>query len=357
MENNLTRYGVTANIAQQAAQFDGLYLARVIRQHRDIYRVAGEESEMTAVLSGKLLHDMQLSGGYPAVGDWVMADRTDDSAGYAVIHHVLSRKSVFTRKAAGSANAMQVVAANIDTVFLCMSLNEDYNPRRLERYLTIAWDSGATPVVVLTKSDLCEDLQARLEEIAQIALGADIIACSALNEDSCQTLLAKIQPGQTAAFLGSSGVGKSTLINLLLGREAQVTKEIGEDGKGRHTTTHRELFLLPNGGIVVDTPGMRELHLYTGDLGKSFEDIEALAADCKFRDCTHKGEPGCNVKKAIEERRLDADRLESYHKLQLELVYEGLDSRQLEKEKINRMFSGMNAYKQARRDVKSKNER
>ena len=163
-------------------------------------------------------------------------------------------------------------------------------------------------------------------------------------------------PGQTAAFLGSSGVGKSTLINLLLGREVQVTKEIGEDGKGRHTTTHRELFLLPNGGIVVDTPGMRELHLCTGDLSKSFEDIEALAADCKFRDCTHKGEPGCNVKRAIEEGRLDADRLESYHKLQLELVYEGLDSRQLEKEKINRMFSGMNAYKQARRDVKNKND-
>ncbi len=350
----LYQYGLTACVLQEALAYDGCFLARVIRQHRDLYRIAGEQGDMTAAISGRLMRELQQGAGYPAVGDWVMTDRENDAEGNAVILAVLPRKSAFTRKSAGSANEMQTVAANVDTVFLCMALNEDYNLRRLERYLTVAWDSGATLVIVLTKADLCADLPQKMDEIALIGMGADIVACSVVTDPDCAALRGRIRSGETAAFLGSSGVGKSTLINRLLGREALVTREIGADGKGRHTTTHRELFLLPGGGIVIDTPGMRELQLFTGDIGKSFGDIEELAQSCRFRDCTHRDEPGCNVKRAVEEGLLQASRLESYHKLQRELQYEGLDSRQLEKEKITRMMGGLNAYKQARREFKDK---
>jgi ribosome biogenesis GTPase len=216
----------------------------------------------------------------------------------------------------------------------------------------------ATPVIVLTKSDLCEDLSAKMKEIETVGMGVSVIACSAENGGGFDDISAIIEPGKTVAFIGSSGVGKSTLINRLAGQELLATKEIREgDDKGRHTTTRRQLIPLPNGGIVIDTPGMRELGLYSGDLSRTFEDIEALAARCKFADCSHTAEPGCAVRLAIQNGELSEKRLESYRKLRREVLYDGLNSRQLENEKINRMFGGKAEMKQTFRDIKRRNKR
>lgn len=352
---NLKKYGFSDSFAQEAALYPGLFAARVSEQHRELYQVIGEQGELAASVSGKLAYTADGVLNFPAVGDWVMIDRMDESAGKAVIHHILQRKSVFTRKAAGAANAVQVVAANIDVVFICMSLNADFNLRRVERYLSIAWDSRAKPVVVLTKADLCHDLPRRLGEISTVSLGAEVIVCSCLEETGCQSLASYITPGRTIAFIGSSGVGKSTLINRLMGREVLATKEIRpDDDRGRHATTHRQLLLLPNGGIAIDTPGMRELQLYSGNLAKSFEDIEELAKNCKYPDCTHLKEPGCAVRRAIETGDLSEKRLANYLKLQKEIGYEGLNFRQLELEKINRMFGSKGEMKQLMRQVKKK---
>jgi ribosome biogenesis GTPase len=238
-----------------------------------------------------------------------------------------------------------------------MSLNADFNLRRIERYLAIAWDSKATPVIVLTKSDLCDDLERKLKEISSVALGTDVVVCSAENADGLDAVKSHIQPGKTVAFIGSSGVGKSTLINRLMGTEILATKQIREDDdKGRHTTTHRQLVLLPSGGIVIDTPGMRELSLYTGDISKTFEDIEELAKQCKYADCSHGSEPDCAVRQAIVKGTLSEKRFENYQKLQREISYDGLNSRQLENEKINRMFGSKAGMKQAFRSIKAKNK-
>jgi ribosome biogenesis GTPase len=237
-----------------------------------------------------------------------------------------------------------------------MSLNSDFNLRRLERYLSIAWGSMATPVIVLTKSDLCDDLSARLAEISAVSVGTDVIACSGISEDGYQEVVRYVTDGKTVAFIGSSGVGKSTLINRLMGSEVLDTKEIRGDDKGRHTTTHRQLLLLPRGGIVIDTPGMRELQLESGNLSKSFEDIEELAAGCRYRDCSHTTEPGCAVRGAIESGTISEERFENYKKLQKEISYEGLSSRQLEHEKIKRMFGSMGEMKQVMRYAKDKNK-
>lgn len=287
-----------------------------------------------------------------------MIDRVDGSLGNAVIHHILRRKSVLARQAAGAESTGQIIAANIDTIFICMSLNADFNIRRIERYLTIAWDSMATPVIVLTKSDLCDDLPQRLADIASVSMGVAVITCSSENRDGFDEINAFVGQGKTIAFVGSSGVGKSTLINRLMGQDVLATRAIREDdAKGRHTTTHRQLLLLPNGGIVIDTPGMRELQIYTGNLSKTFEDIEEIAALCKFGDCSHGTEPGCAIRDAIENGTLSEKRFESYQKLQREASYSGLNSRQLETEKINRMFGGKSEMKQLKRHLKGKNSR
>ena len=253
----------------------------------------------------------------------------DDSN--AVITGLFPRKSCFIRKAAGAGKQEQVVAANIDTVFICMSLNNNFNIRRLERYLSVAYDSGAVPVVVLTKSDLCSDVESKILAVQNAALGVDVLAISSLDEDY-EAVMPYILPGKTVAFIGSSGVGKSTLINKLTGTDSIATREIGNDDKGRHTTTHRELIQLPNSAFVIDTPGMRELGMWdSGDgIDTAFADIEELSRMCRYADCTHTSEPGCAVVRALADGTLDAARLASYRKLKTENDYAADNSRYLE---------------------------
>lgn len=356
MNDRLLNLGFNERYLQEATLYPNLYIGRVIAQYRDLYRVATENSEVLAEISGKMRFNSNEPSDYPAVGDFAMVDRNEEKQGNAIIHHILTRKSVFIRKAAGTAHEIQVVAANIDIVFICMSLNNDFNMRRLERYLAIVWDSGATPVVVLTKSDLCENLEEKIEEINNAALFVDIVATSSFVEDGYKSLQKYIQPGRTIAFVGSSGVGKSSLINKIIGENIIETKDIRNDDKGRHTTTRRELFVVPDGGALIDTPGMRELGVESVNLSKTFIDIDELTKKCKFNDCKHENEPGCAVRKAIEEGLVDEERLTSYKKLKKEAKYDGLNSKQIEKEKINDMFSEFGGIKNARDYIKSKNK-
>ena len=354
---DMTNIGLGQRFITEASTYDGLYIGRVVSQSKDLYRVAAENGELTAEVSGKLRFDAASLSDYPAVGDFVMLDRNDNAGGNAIIHHVLSRKSAFIRKAAGTANDEQVVAANIDTVFICMSLNNDYNLRRVERYLGIAWDSGAVPVIVLTKADLCEDLAQKLLELDTVACGVEVLVTSSLTADGCDAVRPYLGVGKTVAFIGSSGVGKSTLINRLIGHEALQTQGLRNDDKGRHTTTRRELLVLASGGVVIDTPGMRELGIESADFAKAFADIDNLAATCRFRDCTHANEPGCAVQKAICDGALSAERLANYLKMKKEARYEGLNSKQIEAKKIASMFAVVGGIKNARAMAKEKNKK
>lgn len=351
---HLYDWGLTPHFAQEAQAHDGLTLGRITEQHHALYKVIAEDGMLEAQVSGKFIHNAQGNAAFPAVGDWVMLRV---GSGRAIIHHVLARKSVFGRKAAGVAHEAQIVAANVDTIFLCMALNEDFSLRRLERYLAIAWNSGALPVIVLTKSDLCAQLEERLAEAAAIAVGADIIVCTNQEEGGYRDIAAHVEPGKTYAFIGSSGIGKSTLINGLAGEDLLATNEIRGDGKGRHTTTYRQLIALPGRGVVIDTPGMRELGIESADIEKSFADIDALASDCKFKDCSHASEPACAIREAIESGALDEERLKSYKKLQTERSYAGLSARQVETEKINRMFGGKSKMKNMLKELKQKNQK
>lgn len=357
MDKRLLELGFSERFIQEASLYPGLFLGRVVSQYKDLYKVATAKSEEFAEISGKLRYSSDKPSDYPAVGDFVMIDREDDRTGNAIIQNILRRKSIFARRAAGTSNEIQVVAANIDIIFICMSLNNDFNLRRLERYLSIAWNSGATPVVVLTKSDLCDTIDLILLETGKIAIGADIVATSSMLDDGYKILLKYIMPGRTVAFIGSSGVGKSTLINKLLGEKMIKTYELRNDDKGRHATTRRDLIVIPNGGAVIDTPGMREIGVESVDLNKTFVDIDELAQFCRFKDCQHENEPGCAIKKAITSGDIDEDRLVNYKKLKKEAKYEGLNSKEIEKEKIEEMYLSFDGVRNAREFVKSKNKR
>lgn len=350
---NMKDLGFTDRFACQAAEYNDLFVGRVISQYKNMYSVFTENGKLMAEISGRLRYNTTILSEYPAVGDFVMVDRTDNRGGNGIIHHILSRKSAFIRKAAGTSNDEQVVASNIDTVFICMSLNKDFNLRRIERYLSIAWDSGASPVIVLTKSDLCDDLDDKLVEIQSVALGVEVIATSSVSQDGFSRLKDYIKCGKTVAFIGSSGVGKSTIINKFIGKDILETAGIREeDSKGRHTTTRREMFLLDDGGIVIDTPGMREIGIEHSDISKAFLDINELSKECKFSDCTHTNEPKCAVREAINRGLFTEERLASYNKLMKESKYEGLNSKQIEVEKLNSMFKDLGGMKSGKKLMK-----
>lgn len=331
-----------------------LFKGRIISQYKDLYKIAMTNEELSGEVCGKFRFSATSPASFPAVGDYVMVDRESDSAGNGIIHELLPRKSLLARKAAGNEKITQIIATNIDYIFICMSLNNDFNLRRIERYLAIAWDSGAVPLIVLTKADLADNLSEKLQEVEEIAPGVDVIITSMENDDDHLQVLKYIKEGKTGAFVGSSGVGKSTLINKVLGKDVIKTSEIRSDDKGRHTTTRRDLFILPNGGAVIDTPGMRELGIDQADLSRSFEDIEALATECRFKDCSHKSEPGCALRKGIEDGTISEERLASYLKLKKEAGYEGLNSKEIEKKKIESMFAEFGGIKNARDFVKKK---
>ena len=296
-----------------------VFPARVVSMSRGIYHLAAASGEVDAKLLGRLGRD---AAGKPAVGDWVAVEAPASAGVDPRIIHVLERRSRLSRKASGARTQEQVVAANLDAVFLVMGLDGDFNLRRLERFVAMATESGAEPVVVLTKADLAADPEAMREQAAEASPGTTVVAVTALTNENLAPLAVHLARGRTVAMVGASGAGKSTLLNALCGEEVMRTAPVREgDDRGRHTTTHRRLVQLPGGGLLIDNPGIRELQLWADDdssLEETFDDIEELARGCRFRDCGHGREPGCAVRAAIKGGRLDPARLRNYDELREE---------------------------------------
>ncbi len=313
-------YGWNDAFQADFAPFEGRGLspARVLVQQRGRLTLATDEGERQAELSGRFVHEAG-RGEHPVAGDWVAAEVRPEGA---TVHGLVPRRTVFTRKAE---TGVQVVAANVDIVLLTTSMNADFSPRRLERYLANVYESGARPVIVLTKADLAENRDEMIAEAEAVAFGVPVLAVSAMSGEGLDALAALLKPRETAVLLGMSGAGKSTLLNALAGSEIMATQGILEEGaRGRHTTTHRELVRLPSGTLLLDTPGMRSIGVFGTDEGvdQIFGDIEALALDCRFNNCKHESEPGCAIRAALEDGSLEAGRWQGYQKLQRELAFE-----------------------------------
>ena len=352
----LSELGWDEALAAQFAPHEkaGVQPGRVAIEFNHNYRVYVDDGEIDAVAAGRLKHHADSRADLPAVGDWVaVRKRPDEDRGS--IQAVLPRRSKFSRRAAGNVTDEQVVAANADVVFLVMALDDDFSVRRLERYLLLARESGAAPVVLLTKPDLADDVPARVADVMTVAGDLPVHVLSPKFSQGLEHVRAYLGTGRTGALLGSSGVGKSTIINRLVGDEVQKTREVREaDSKGRHTTRHRELVPLPGGGLIIDTPGMRELQLWDAGEGvrEAFDDIESLASECYFSDCRHRGEPRCAVKAAVEAGRIPSERYESYLKLQAELAH--LATQQDERARLEEKRQGRIGAKALRARLKDK---
>ena len=318
----LSQYGWDAHIAAQFEDVadESLQPGRVLSEHRGGYVVATDSGDVEAAVSGRYRHEAAAAEDFPAVGDWVGLEIGDGDKS-SVIRALLPRMTRFVRPARGDATGAQIVAANVDVVLLVAGLDQDFNLRRLERYVALAWSSGAEPVIVLNKADLCEDVAERVAAVSMIAPGVPVRVLSARDGTGLDSLTPLLEPGKTIALIGSSGVGKSTIVNALLGWDRQSTGAVREDDqRGRHTTTMRELVVTPSGALLIDSPGMRSVGMYEIEegLADAFSDVDAFASQCRFSDCTHESEPGCAVKAAISAGSLSASRLASQQKLSRE---------------------------------------
>jgi ribosome biogenesis GTPase len=301
---------------------EDLIPARVAEEQRGAYVLFAERGSLEATVTGRMMHGAAAREDYPAVGDWVLARKLPGEE-RAVIHRTLPRRTRLSRKVAGTKIDEQIIAANVDTVFLVSSLNAELNLRRIERYLSVIWESGAMPVIVLNKADLAEDAPMLLAGVEGIAPGVDLHTTSAATGEGVEALRRYLPVGKTTAFIGSSGVGKSSLVNRLLAGEVMAVSHISNYDKGRHTTTSRQMLAIPGGGLIIDTPGLREMGLWDSDagLGMAFSDVEQLAGACAFSDCQHRAEPGCAIQAALDIGDLALDRFESYQKLQREQLF------------------------------------
>ena len=336
-------------------QYSGLQVTRVASQHHNLYSVLDTNNHsFQAIVSGKLNHIIDATEQYPVVGDYVMVNLPANPNDDAIIHHILPRKTLLTR-GIKEGITIQPTVANIDTVFITVSLNENFNLRRIERYLVIVNDSHAKPVILLTKSDQCNDISTKISEVTEIAPRVPIITTSL---DNFKSLSDYILPGKTSAFIGSSGVGKSTIINHLLGYGVVKTLPIREnDSKGRHTTTTRQLFTTNNGAMIIDTPGMREMQInFTTNDVTTFEEIEVLSQQCHFKNCHHRTEPGCAIRSAISDGKLSEKRFRNYQKLQRETLYANLNNHDIESEKFKRFYGSKSEAKRVNHYTKKKDK-
>ncbi len=350
MKEDFRKIGLKKDQMEEFASYDNMFLGRVSMQNRNLYKVNTDKDEVLASVSGKFIYETLNDNDYPCVGDFVVLDRNENTSGNAIIYKVLKRNTIIKRLGVGSeVGLVQNIATNVDVCFICMSLNEDFNLRRLERYLSVVWESGAKPVVVATKSDLCMDIEQKLFEITEAALGVDVIATTKLDE-SYQALLQHIKDGDTATFIGSSGVGKSSIINKLIGEDYLDTGGIREDdGKGKHTSTRRELIVLES-FVLIDTPGMRELAGVNSDLETTYEEIVNLIKKCKFNNCTHKTEPNCAVREAIKLGIITEERFKNFQKLERERTMIENSIKSKEKKMLQKYSNSKNVkYKKQRK--------